>query len=305
MLAFIVRRAAYALVVALLVSASTFWLLYAVGDPAIALAGQSGTAADAQAMRELYGLDRPVPVQYLEWLGRVLQGDLGFSPFLNTGVSQIVMDRLPVTLVLGTASLMIGLAVALVLGIVAAVNNGTLIDRAVLVFSVFGQATPNFWLALMLIVLFGVNLGWLPISGARDWTGYVLPSAVLGFFIMPSLMRLTRAGMIEVLSSDYIRTAKAKGLPRRRILLRHALRNAALPIISIAAVQFGVLLSGSIVIESVFALDGIGRLAWESLKRNDVVVVQAVILIVSTIYIVLTAMIDVLNAWLDPRIREG
>lgn len=305
MLAFIVRRAAYALVVALLVSASTFWLLYAVGDPAIALAGQSGTAADAQAMRELYGLDRPVPVQYLEWLGRVLRGDLGFSPFLNTGVSQIVMDRLPVTLVLGTASLMIGLAVALVLGIVAAVNNGTLIDRAVLVFSVFGQATPNFWLALMLIVLFGVNLGWLPISGARDWTGYVLPSAVLGFFIMPSLMRLTRAGMIEVLSSDYIRTAKAKGLPRRRILLRHALRNAALPIISIAAVQFGVLLSGSIVIESVFALDGIGRLAWESLKRNDVVVVQAVILIVSTIYIFLTAMIDVLNAWLDPRIREG
>lgn len=305
MRAFVIRRAAYALVVALLVSASTFWLLYAVGDPAIALAGQSGTAADAQAMRELYGLDRPMLVQYLEWLGRTLRGDLGFSPFLNTSVNQIVMDRLPVTLVLGTASLMIGLIVALVLGIVAAVNNGTLIDRAVLVFSVFGQATPNFWLALMLIVLFGVNLGWLPISGARDWTGYVLPSAVLGFFIMPSLMRLTRAGMIEVLSSDYIRTAKAKGLPRRRILLRHALRNAALPIISIAAVQFGVLLSGSIVIESVFALNGIGRLAWESLQRNDVVVVQAVILIVSTIYIFLTALIDMLNAWLDPRIREG
>lgn len=305
MLAFILRRAGYALIVALLVSASTFWLLYAVGDPAIALAGQSGTAADAQAMRELYGLDRPVPVQYLEWLGRTLRGDLGFSPFLNTGVSQIVMDRLPVTLALGTASLIVGLAVALVLGIVAAVNQGRMIDRAVLVFSVLGQATPNFWLALMLIVLFGVNLGWLPISGARDWTGYVLPSAVLGFFIMPSLMRLTRAGMIEVLSSDYIRTARAKGLPRRRIILRHALRNAALPIISIAAVQFGVLLSGSIVIESVFALDGIGRLAWESLKRNDVVVVQAVILIVSTIYIFLTAMIDVLNAWLDPRIREG
>jgi peptide/nickel transport system permease protein len=302
---FALQRLLVAVLVAVAVSATSFGLMFVAGDPAIALAGPSGRAQDAEVLRTLYGLDRPLVVQYLAWIGRAMTGDFGRSLFFNLAVSDIIIERLPLTLMLGTAALIFGLSLALPLGIIAALKPDSLIDRGALLVAVIGQATPSFWLGLMLILVFGVRFGVLPISGAEHWTGLVLPTIVLGYYVMPSLMRLTRAGMIEVLASDYVRAARAKGLRPRQVILRHALRNAALPLVSLAAVQFGVLLSGSIVIESVFALNGMGRLAWESLLRSDLPVVQAIILVLSLIYVTLTLAADLLNAWLDPRIRES
>ena len=305
MIRFALQRLLVAVLVAVAVSATSFGLMFVAGDPAIALAGPSGRAQDAEVLRTLYGLDRPLVVQYLAWIGRAMAGDFGRSLFFNLPVSDIIIERLPLTLTLGSAALVFGLSLALPLGIVAALKPDSLIDRGALLVAVVGQATPSFWLGLMLILVFGVRFGVLPISGAEHWTGLVLPTIVLGYYVMPSLMRLTRAGMIEVLASDYVRAARAKGLLPRQVILRHALRNAALPLVSLAAVQFGVLLSGSIVIESVFALNGMGRLAWELLLRSDLPVVQAIILVLSLIYVTLTLAADLLNAWLDPRIREA
>jgi peptide/nickel transport system permease protein len=177
------------------------------------------------------------------------------------------------------------------------------IDRGIMMVALLGQAMPGFWFGLVMIVLFGLDLQWLPISGVETWQGYVLPGIVLAFSAIPALMRLTRSGMIDALAADYIRTARAKGLSRASIILKHALRNAAMPVVSIAAVQLGFMLGGSVVIESVFALPGVGYLAWESITKNDFPVVQAVVLFLAVIYIVLTLLADMMNALLDPRLR--
>jgi peptide/nickel transport system permease protein len=301
--AFALRRLALAALVALLVSAAAFGLIFVAGDPAIALAGQSGRAQDAEYLRVFYGLDRPWIVQYADWTWRALRGDFGRSLYFNLPVGEILWQRVPVTLTLGCAALLFGLALAVPLGIVAAMRPDTWIDRGALFLAVVGQAIPGFWLGLILIIVFGMRLGWVPISGTEEWRGYILPTVVLGTYVMPSLMRILRTGMIEVLATDYIRAARAKGLLAPRILLVHALRNAALPLVSLAAVQFGVLLSGSIVIESVFALNGVGRLAWESILRSDLPVVQAIVLVFSLSYVALTLAADLVNAWLDPRLR--
>lgn len=218
-------------------------------------------------------------------------------------VTEIIAARLPVTLVLGAASFVVALVVALPLGILAALKPNGLVGRVALVLAVTGQAIPSFWLGLMAIVVFGVWYEMVPISGADEWQGYILPVVVLAYSAMPAMMRITRSGMIDVLGTDYIRTAYAKGLSGWRVIASHALRNAILPLVSLAVVQLGVLLSGSIVIESVFALNGLGRLAWESLLRADLPVVQAIILILSLVYVLLTTAGDLINAWLDPRIR--
>ncbi|WP_138466942.1 ABC transporter permease [Poseidonocella sp. HB161398] len=303
MLVYLLRRLVVAFCVCLAVSVLSFALIFLAGDPAIAIAGSGGSARDAEAVRIAYGFDRPFAVQYLDWIGHVLTGDLGRSIYFNMPVTEIIGSRLPVTLVLGGLAFLAALAVALPLGILAALKPEGALDRAALLLAVTGQAVPSFWLGLMAIVVFGVWTGWVPISGLASWQGYILPVAVLAFSAMPAMMRITRSGMIEVLGSDYVRTARAKGLPAGQVILSHALRNAVLPLVSLAAVQLGVLLSGSIVIESVFAINGLGRLAWESLLRADLPVVQAIILILSAVYVLLTTAGDLLNAWLDPRIR--
>jgi peptide/nickel transport system permease protein len=179
------------------------------------------------------------------------------------------------------------------------------VDRGVMLVALIGQAMPSFWLGLILMIVLGLNLGWLPISGTGSWEHYVMPGIVLAFSAIPALMRLTRSGMVEALSSDYIRTARAKGLGRLSILVKHGFRNAAIPVVSIAAVQLGFMLGGSIVIETVFALHGVGYLAWESISKNDFPVVQAVVLVLALIYIGLTLLADLLNAVLDPRLRTA
>ncbi|NSZ61200.1 ABC transporter permease (plasmid) [Agrobacterium tumefaciens] len=303
MLIYLARRLVVALGVCIAVSLLSFGLMFLVGDPAIAIAGSGGSAKDAEAIRIAYGFDRPFLVQYLGWIGRIVRGDLGDSIYFNMPVTEIIAARLPVTLVLGAASFVVALVVALPLGILAALKPNGLVGRVALVLAVTGQAIPSFWLGLMAIVVFGVWYEMVPISGADEWQGYILPVVVLAYSAMPAMMRITRSGMIDVLGTDYIRTAYAKGLSGWRVIASHALRNAILPLVSLAVVQLGVLLSGSIVIESVFALNGLGRLAWESLLRADLPVVQAIILILSLVYVLLTTAGDLINAWLDPRIR--
>jgi peptide/nickel transport system permease protein len=303
LLAYCAKRSIFALLVAVTVSIISFALLHLSGDLAQSLAGPSATAADVEQVRKAYGLDRPIAVQYAEWIARAMRGDFGESFFLKVPVGELIADRLPVTLTLGICALAFALALSLPLGVAAAVRPNSWLDRLALGLSVLGQALPSFWFALILIIVFGLKLRWLPVSGSGTWQHFVLPAIALGYYAAPAFMRLTRAGMLEVLASDYIRTARAKGLRTMSVLFKHALRNAIIPVVAVAAVQFGFMLGGSIVIESVFSLYGVGYLGWEAISRADFPVVQAIVLVLACIYVLLTLLADVLNAVLDPRIR--
>ncbi len=299
------KRLGLAVLVAFTVSFISFSLLFLSGDPAAALAGETASGEDVDAIRVLYGFDRPMLVQYAEWLFKALQGDFGESYYFKLPVATLIGERLSVTMILGVCGISFALLTAVPLGVLAAMRPNSLLDRVALFISVAGQAMPSFWFGLILIVVFSIKLQWLPPSGASSPAHFVLPTIVLGYYAMPAIMRLTRAGMLDVLSADYIRTARAKGASEMRILFKHALRNAIIPVVSLAAVQMGFMLGGSIVVESIFALHGAGYLAWESISRNDLPTVQALILIFSMFYIVFTFIADVLNAWLDPRMRSN
>mgnify|MGYP000294527435 CR=1 FL=1 len=305
MLTFIVKRLLLAALTLVTVSLVAFFMTRAAGDPAFAIAGDTASAADIAAVRAHYGLDRPVVVQYLDWAGRALRGDFGVSYHFRVPVSEMLAARLPVTMTLGAASILFALCLSIPLGVLAAVYNNTIIDRAALTIAVLGQAIPTFWFALMMMILFGIQMRLLPISGGGSWQHYVMPTIALGYFATPVLMRMTRAGMLEALDSDYVRTARSYGLPVRSVLFRHALRNALLPVIALAAVQFGFMLGGSIVIETVFSLPGIGWLGYDAIQRGDLPVVQAILLVVAAFYVLLTLAADILNAIVDPRIRSG
>lgn len=305
MLIFAVKRLGLAMLVALTVSALSFSLLYLSGDPAAAMAGQGANSADIEAIRKLYGFDRPFVVQYADWLFNALHGDFGQSYYFKLPVSQLIADRLSVTILLGVCGISFALLTAIPLGVAAAIRPNSFIDRTALFLSVMGQAMPSFWFGLVLIVIFSIQLHWLPPSGSASWKNFIMPTIVLGYYAMPAIMRLTRAGMLEVLSADYVRTARAKGAGEWRVMFKHALRNAVVPVVSLAAVQMGFMLSGSIVVESIFALHGAGYLAWESIGRNDLPTVQALILVFASFYVVFTFLADLVNAWLDPRIRVG
>ena len=305
MLAYTLKRIGLAVLVAVAVSALAFLLLRASGDVAVALAGEGATAESVEAIRQAYGLDRPLVVQYFEWVAKTLRGDFGESLYFKTDVLALVADKMPTTAWLALFSLVFALAISLPLGILAALHPNSLVDRLCLALAVLGQALPNFFFALVLIMVFAVGLHLLPVSGSESWENFVLPSVALGYYVAPPFMRLIRAGMIDVLASDYIRTARAKGLSGASIVLKHALRNALVPVVALAAVQLGLLLGGSVVIETVFALDGLGYLAYQSISHLDLPVTQAVVTLLSFIYVGLTLAADLVNAWLDPRIRIG
>jgi peptide/nickel transport system permease protein len=303
MLAFTAKRLGIALLVALTVSLVTFSMIYVSGDPAIAVAGEGARPQDIEAIRKFYGFDRPIPEQYLTWLLGALQGDFGRSFTLRQPVADVIFARLPVTMVLGGLAITFALLLAIPLGVLAAVRPNSIADRLALTVAVIGQAMPTFWFALTLILWLGVYWRLLPITGSASWQNFVMPAIALGYYVTPAIMRLTRAGVLEVLSSDYIRTARAKGLRPRTVLFKHALRNAIIPVVSLAAVQFGFMLGGSIVIETIFQINGLGYLAWESIQRKDLPVMQAIVLTLSVIYVLLTLLADLLNAYLDPRLR--
>ena len=305
MLLYALKRLALAILVALFVSAIAFLLLRLSGDPALAIAGEGAREADIELVRKTYGLDRPLVVQYGDWLARTATGDFGQSLYFKTDVSRLIAAKLPVTFLVGALSVLFALALSIPLGVLSAVYAGSWLDRAALSLAVAGQALPNFFFALCLMMVFSIWLRWLPVSGSDTWAHLVMPVIALGYYVTPPLMRLVRAGMIEVLSSDYIRTARAKGLSSSTVVFKHALRNALVPVVALAAVQLGFLLGGSIVIETIFALDGLGYLAYQSITHKDFPVTQAVLLLLSLVYVLLTLVADLLNAWLDPRMRVG
>ena len=304
MLIYTLKRLGLAILVTVSVSFVSFMLIRVSGDPAIALAGEGASQEEIEFVRVQYGFDRPLIVQYIEWAGRALQGDLGESPYLNQPVAGMLTERMGVTMTLGISALTFAMVLSIPLGVLAAIRPNTWIDRVALAISVMGQAMPSFWFGLIMIIFFGVHLRWLPISGSDTWKHFLMPTVALGYYATPAIMRLVRSGMLEVLASDHIRTARAKGLRWPKILFKHALRNAIIPVVAVAAVQLGFMLGGSIVIESVFALNGLGNLAWVSISRSDLPVVQAIVLMLATIYVFLTFVSDLINAFLDPRIRN-
>jgi peptide/nickel transport system permease protein len=237
-------------------------------DPARTIAGEGATDRDVETIRRQYGFDRPLYVQYGQWLGRAVTGDLGSSIRQRRPVLGMLRERFPATATLGCLALLLALVVGIMLGTVAALHAGSWVDNLALGLTIAAMAIPTFWFALILIVVFGVILRWLPISGVGSPAHFLLPSVALGFYSMPMLVQLTRAGMIETLQSDYVRTARAKGLPSRMVIFKHALRSAVIPVVTVAAVQLGYLLGGSVVIEQIFAIHGVGFLAWEAINPD-------------------------------------
>ncbi|KAA0890885.1 ABC transporter permease [Pusillimonas sp. ANT_WB101] len=300
---YMLKRLGLSVLVALTVSIIAYLLLHLSGDPAIALAGEGARQADIDMIRKTYGLDRPVVVQYADWLWHIVRGDFGTSVYFKTEVGPLILEKLATTVKLGIFALAFSLFISIPLGVLAAIYKNSWIDRLCLAVAVLGQALPNFFFALLLIMLLAVTWRVLPVSGSGTWKHFVMPAIALGYYVAPAFMRLIRAGMIEVLSADYIRTARAKGLPASKIIFKHALRNAIVPVVALAAVQLGYLLGGSVVIETIFALDGLGYLAYQSITFKDYPVMQSIVLLLSVIYVVLTLAADLANAWLDPRIR--
>ena len=305
MLRYLARSLLLAACVCLTVLTMSFTLARFGGNLAVNIAGPEATAADIARINHALGLDRPLPVQFLDWAGRALHGDFGDSFLFHVKVSSLIAEHLPFTLILGVSAIALALALAVPLGILAALWEGTALDVAIGMVSLLGQAVPSFWLGLMLVIWFGVDLGWLPVYGVDDWTGYVLPAFVLAFVAIPALLRLTRGGMIDALAADYVRTARAQGLSRVSIVLKHALRNAAQSVVAVAGVQLGFILGGSVVVEVVFNVQGLGYLAWESIQKGDFPVIQVVVLLFALIFVALTTLSDLLGAALDPRLRAA
>lgn len=305
MASYILRRGLLALLVALVVSFGTFALFYFATDPAQTIAGEDAPPEMVEEIRQEYGFDRPVSVQYVAWLGGVFKGDFGESYFWKQPVGELIREHAGVTIILALSSLMVTILIALPLGIGAALKPNSWVDRFALSTAVSAQAIPNFWLGLMVIILLAVMFPIFPVSGDATWRHFVLPSLVLGASSVPAVMRLTRTGLLEVLGADYIRTARAKGFMGYQLIFRQALRNALLPVVSVLAVQLGHKLGGSVVTESVFSMNGLGRLAVESIFNSDIPTVQSLILIFVVTFVLLTLAADLINAWLDPRIRMG
>lgn len=303
MLKFILKRLALGLAVALTVSLATFLLLNLAADPAAMVAGEDATQDAIDQIRVQYGFDRPLYVRFVEWLGNIAVGDFGDSYYWRQPVFDLLIERAPVTITLALGALAITTVVGLALGVLAAMKPNGWLDRFALSFGTAAQAIPNFWLGLILIILLGVMFPIFPVSGDTTWKHFILPCFVLGTSSVPQVLRLTRTGMIEVIGSDYIRTARAKGFRPRQILFRHALRNALLPVVSVLTIQLGYKLGGSVITETVFALNGLGRLAYESILGADVPTVQMLVFFFALVFIVLTVLGDILNAWLDPRMR--
>lgn len=312
MLPFLVRRLASALLsiflAAVLVSSA---LLVVPGDPAQVILGLNASPAALAALREQLGLDLPPPARFLSWFGGVLRGDFGDSLNYRRPVGELLAGRLQVSLPLALAAIVIACLVALPLGTIAALRQGTPLDPLIVALAQFGAAIPSFWLGLMLILLFGVELGWLPAGGYVPWArdplaaarSLLLPALALGLGQAAVLTRMTRAALLDVLREDYVRTARAKGLPRRKVVLGHALRNALVTIITVIGLSMAQLLVGAIVIEQVFALPGLGRLALTAIGTRDFPLLQAEVLLYAAAIVLLSFLVDLTYALLDPRIR--
>jgi peptide/nickel transport system permease protein len=296
------RRLALTLPTILAAATLVFSLLHLVpGDPIDVMLGESAASADREALRRTLGLDRPLPVQYAAFLRGLVTGDLGRSLVHGTPVASLLATRLPATIELTVAALLIAIALALPLGLAAAARPDTWIDRGSVGFALLGVSVPSFWLGPMLIILFAIDVRWLPVSGRGTWAHLVLPAVTLGLGMAAILTRMTRASVLECLGEDYVRTARAKGVGRARILMRHALRNALAPVVTILGLQFGALLAGTVITETIFAWPGLGRLLIDAINQRDYPVVQGCILTIAASFVIANALADLVNLWLDPR----
>lgn len=300
---YVIQRLIQAVLVTFILSLTTFGLLYGVKDPARLLAGPDATAQDVIRLRENLGLNKPLPLQYGQWLGNAVTGDFGKSLFTNEQVFQVIKPRISYTVVLTFSALALALAVGLTLGIQASLHRGSWLDVLASTLATVGQAVPNFWLGLMLIIFFAVQLRWLPVSGSGTWKHMVLPTLTLASGLLPVIMRLTRSSMLDVLSQDYIRTARAKGVDHWHVTFKHALRNAWNPIITIVGLQVGALMGGAVVTESVFGWPGLGQLAVQSITQGDVPIVQGIVLLTAVAVVLFNLVSDLLIGYADPRIR--
>ena len=303
---FIIKQLLQAVGVCLVISMISFFLLFLNTDPALLLLPPEAEVSDIAKFKKQMGLDRPVPVQYLDFLGKVvLKGDFGNSFMAKVPAATLVRERLPATLKLALAALLLVNLVALPVGILSAIRRYSLLDNVATFTALLGQAMPLYWFGIMLIIIFGVWLRWLPISGSDTWAHLVLPAVTLASWILPINMRMVRSGMLDVLNQDYIRTARAKGLVERKVLIKHAFKNAAIPVVTISGMQLGVLLGGAVVTETVFAWPGLGRLAVDSIRMGDYPVVQAIVVVFALFAVLGNLAADIVGALIDPRIRLG
>lgn len=312
MTAFILRRLAQSIPVLLVVSLIVFFLMRLIpGDPALSLMGQEATEEQLIAVRAAWGLDEPLYIQYLYWLGNLVRGDFGVSYFSRMPVADLIGNALPSTIELALVAMVIALVIAIPTGIIAAVKRGSLIDALASTVILFGISFPDFWLGILLILLFAVVLEWLPPLGhvafltdpGQNLRFIVLPALTLGLILAAPIMRFLRSGMLDVLSEDYIRVARSKGLLERRVIIRHALKNAAIPTVTMVGVQIASLLGGTAIVETVFAWPGIGWLTVNAVYQRDYAVIQAVVMMVAAFFVIINLIVDLVYAWLDPRIR--
>jgi ABC-type dipeptide/oligopeptide/nickel transport system permease component len=285
------------------VSLIVFITIRLTGDP-VSMLLQDGnpTQEDIDELRRLLDLDKPIPLQYVNFIAKAVRGDFGRSFHYSTPALGLVLERMPATITLTLSSMLVALLIAFPMGILSAIYRGRPADVGVRVFALFGISMPNFWLGIILIIVFGVQLRWLPVSGNQTWKHLILPSVALGMSLTGSLTRLLRSSMLDVLSDDYVRTARAKGLSGRRVLIGHALRNALIPVMTIIGLQFGLLLGGSVIIENVFSWPGVGRLVVNSIGVRDYPVVQAAVLLLAVILLLANLIVDLLYTVVDPRI---
>jgi len=312
MLKYLLQRLALVVPTLFFVSILIFGLQQLLpGDPAIALAGEDRDPNVVAYLRAKFHLDEPLPVRYWYWLSGVLHGDLGESVRIQKPVMDLILEKLPVTIQLAVMAMLIALAIGITAGVISAVKRDTWLDYAANVFALWGLSTPNFWLGILLILFFAVQLGWLPASGyvspfedlKANLAAMILPAFVLGNALAAVLMRHTRSAMLQVLSSDYVRTARAKGLDERVVVLKHALQNALIPIITLGALEFGTLLSGAVLTEQVFTIPGFGKLIVDAVFNRDYSVVQGVVLFTATVYITLNLLADLAYFLVNPRMR--
>lgn len=303
MTAYVVQRLLLAVLVVFGVSIVTFFLTFLSGDPAVLMLPPDASAEQIARFRSEWGFDRPIIVQYGNFLWRALQGDMGTSLRHGTPALPLIAERLPATLQLTVTAMLLAVALAIPLGVISATQRGSPIDLLTMTVALVGQAVPNFWLSIMGILLFSVTLGWLPTSGRGSVLHIVMPAGVLAIGLMALLTRLARSTMLEVLSEDYVRTARAKGLRERVVLSRHALRNALIPLVTVIGLQFGYILGGAVVIETVFTWPGVGLFTIQAISNRDYPVVQASVLILSSAVVLINLLVDLLYGVLDPRIR--
>jgi ABC-type dipeptide/oligopeptide/nickel transport system permease component len=269
------------------------------------LVSQDATQQDIDRIRQAYGLDQPLSIQYARFVARVARGDLGYSYRQGLPVGELIVERLRATFELALAGLAVAVLLGVPLGLIAAARHGSAMDTAAMTAALLGTSVPSFWLGLLLIIIFGVQLGWLPVSGYGTLQHLVMPAFVLGGFYAAQISRLTRTSLLEVLAQDFVRTARAKGLSGRAVLLKHVLRNSALPVLTVLGLDFGRMLGGAVVVETIFAWPGMGRLAVQAVLGRDFPVVQGAAIMGAAVFLAVNLMIDLLYGWVDPRLRAA